>query len=328
MIPLLLFLAGWLPQQSNGDASLRGISAPSASIAWASGTKGTCLLTKDGGKTWKSVIVPEAEKLDFRDVQAFDAQTAYLLSSGSGELSRIYKTTDGGEHWTLQFTNQEPKGFFDSFAFWDRNHGIIIGDPLNGHLDILTTTDGGNSWKRTQGPAANLGEGAFAASGTAIAVAGKQDAWFGTGGARVFHSRDGGRSWSVAQTPLRHDSASAGIFSIAFRDRKHGAVVGGDYRKPKERTQSAAVTSDGGKTWQATPSMPGGFRSVVAFLPEANVLVVAGTSGSDWSKDSGKTWQPLANAAGNALAFASGKAGWLVGAKGQIFSWDGAVPVH
>jgi hypothetical protein len=33
--------------------------------------------------------VPGAEKLDFRDVEAFGESTAYLLSAGPGEGSRI-----------------------------------------------------------------------------------------------------------------------------------------------------------------------------------------------------------------------------------------------
>ena len=66
---------------------------------------------------------------------------------------------------------------------------------------------------------------------------GTREAWFGTGGlggGRVFHSEDGGQTWSVAKTPIRHDSASAGIFSLAFSDALHGVAVGGDYMKPDE----------------------------------------------------------------------------------------------
>ena len=43
---------------------------------------------------------------------------------------------------------------------------------------------------------------------------------------------------------------SAGIFSIAFCDEKHGVIVGGDYRKPDATRATTAVTDDGGKTWK------------------------------------------------------------------------------
>src|SRR5687768_6954939 len=92
----------WLSQSSGTTARLRGVSAVSATVAWASGGDGVYLKTTDGGATWKAATVSGAEALDFRDVEAFDADTAYLLSIGEGERSRIYKTTDGGRHWRLQ----------------------------------------------------------------------------------------------------------------------------------------------------------------------------------------------------------------------------------
>ena len=98
-------------QNSNTTENLRGVSAPSTNVAWASGTHGTYLRTIDGGNTWHTAQVPGAESLDFRDVEAFSADLAYLLAAGPGDQSRIYKTNDAGKTWSLQFTNQEPKGF-------------------------------------------------------------------------------------------------------------------------------------------------------------------------------------------------------------------------
>jgi photosystem II stability/assembly factor-like uncharacterized protein len=89
-----------------------------------------------------------ADSLEFRDVYAVDDKTAWLLSAGSGDKSRIYKTTDGGRRWLLQFTNQDPQGFYDCFGFWDSRRGLVVGDAVQGQLPILTTTDGGASWSR------------------------------------------------------------------------------------------------------------------------------------------------------------------------------------
>src|SRR4029077_15360981 len=113
---------------------------------------------------------------------------------------------------------------------------------------ILTTDDGGAHWQRQSGPVAGEKEGAFAASNSCLIVRGKRDAWFATGGpggARVFHSADGGKNWTVATTPIRNDGAGAGIFSIAFSDAMHGVAVGGDYSKPNENAHNVAITSDG-----------------------------------------------------------------------------------
>jgi photosystem II stability/assembly factor-like uncharacterized protein len=328
-MPLLacLFLAAaaqaqsWISQTTNSTASLRGISAVNPRVVWASGTGGTFLHTTDGGATWTAGKVPGGETLDFRGIRAVDERTVYLMSSGAGEKSRIYKTVDAGGHWDLQFTNPDAKGFFDSIAFWDASHGIVLGDALNGHAEVLTTADGGAHWQHEQTPDALPNEGSFAASNTCLFVLGSSEVWFVTGGpgsARVFHSTDRGHSWTVASTPVRNDSPSAGIFSIAFRDRMHGIVVGGDYAKDKEDRQNIAVTADGGKTWTPPRSGPKGFRSAVVYLDDAKMWVVTGTSGSDVSIDDGETWKQFDTGSFNALSFISSQSGWAAGGRGRI----------
>lgn len=312
----------WVMQQSGTTASLRGLSALSAKTVWASGTGGTYLKTTDGGATWSVGKVPGAESLDFRDVQPVDERTAYLLSSGSGDKARIYKTVDGGGEWKLQLTNPDAKGFFDALAFWDADHGMVVGDPVDGHFVVLTTADGGEHWERRTTPDALPNEGAFAASGTCLIALGKSDAWFATGGpgaARVFHSGDRGVTWTVATTPIRNDGASAGIFSLAFSDSRHGIAVGGDYNKPDDAGHNVAITSDGGATWtEPTGSHPAGFRSAVAYLADRKVWIAAGTSGSDISSDGGMNWKRFDSGAFNAISFASAKAGWAAGPRGRV----------
>ena len=290
----------WTEQTSGVTARLRGVSAVSDRVAWASGSGGTIVRTSDGGATWQRLTIPGAEKLDFRDVDAVSADVAYVLSIGSGDSSRIYKTIDAGKTWTLQFTNTDPKAFFDAMAFFDANRGIAFSDSVDGQLVILRTENGGAAWTRvpTAGlPPALDNEGAFAASGTNVAVIGRDRVWIGTSVSRVLRSTDGGRTWSAATTPVATGSA-AGIFSIAFRDTSHGIVVGGDYRKESEAVDNAAITSDGGKTWTAVKGLSG-FRSVVTYLPgAATTLVAIGPQGADLSTDDGRTWSPLAGATG------------------------------
>jgi photosystem II stability/assembly factor-like uncharacterized protein len=327
LLPAWTAAQSWTPLSSGTTASLRGVSAVNAKVVWASGTGGAFLRTTDGGATWRAAQVPGAEDLDFRAVRGIDDRTAYLLSIGAGGKSRIYKTTDGGVRWTLQFTNPDAKGFLDGLAFWDAAHGIALGDPVDGQFVVLTTVDGGDHWQRRPAPPALANEGAFAASNTSLAIAGTSEAWFGTGGpagARVFHSRDGGRTWSVASTPLRSDSASAGIFSIALSGKLHGIAVGGDYAKPAENAGNIAVTSDGGATWSAPQGAPpAGFRSAVAFLADRRAWIVTGTSGSDVSTDGGNSWRAFDSGDFNAMSFVSSAAGWAVGPRGRIarFRW-------
>lgn len=324
----------WVTHPSGVTASLRGVSAVSATVVWASGSNGVYLETTDGGASWRTAIVPGAEALDFRAVHGVDHRTAYLLSSGPGDKSRIYKTSDGGLHWTYQFTNSDPKGFFDALVFWNARHGIVLGDPVDGHFVILTTGDGGEHWQRQPTPAALPKEGAFAASNTCLVVRGAGEVWFASGGpgaARVFHSLDGGLTWTVAATPVRNDAASAGIFSLAFSDARHGIAVGGDYTKPGDSSRNIAVTSDGGRTWTEPPGAhPNGYRSAVAFLPDRRVWITTGPSGSDISADNGKSWQPFDAGAYNAVSFISSKAGWAVGPNGALaeFRWSTPAVKH
>lgn len=334
---LLLVFAGvahaqWESQTSGTTVRLRGVSAVNQSIAWASGEHGTYTRTVDGGKTWITNHVPGAEALDFRDVDAFSRDTAYLLAIGEGEKSRIYKTTDGGLNWTLQFKNSRPTAFFDAMAFWDSEHGIAVSDPVDGRFVIITTIDGGATWKEmpTKGmPLALEGEGAFAASGTCIAVQGKRDVWFGTGGpngARVFRSQDGGRNWTVTTTPLT-SGKTAGIFSVLFQDSRHGVIVGGDYTKEHEVGNNVAWTSDGGKSWQlAETKRPNGYRSGVALAHDSKGrnLIAVGPSGSDFSVSDGKSWRILGEEGFHSVSFAPrSNVGWAVGESGRIAKYKG-----
>ena len=85
-LPVGLFLAAqWHLQPPHTNASLRGIHSIGNGVAWASGTDGTVLRTTDSGSNWQTCpIPPGAEKLDFRGVQAFDRNTAVVMSSGNG----------------------------------------------------------------------------------------------------------------------------------------------------------------------------------------------------------------------------------------------------
>ena len=311
----------WQIQTIDTKADFRGLCVVSPNVTWVSGTKGTYTLSIDGGKNWSVGTVPGAEKLDFRAVKAFGENTAYLLSAGPGDASRIYKTVDGGKSWAMQFQSADPASFFDAIAFWDEQNGIALGDPVKGLFQLIVTSDGGANWKPLAAralPPAVSGEGAFAASGTCLVTHGTRDVWFATGGAksaRVFHSRDRGQNWEVSETPIVAGSASAGIFSIAFRDQNHGMIVGGDYRKPDASGATAALTADGGKTWMLIDKqLP--FRSAVAWAKDRWTAV--GTSGSHVSLDNGATWKLLDQEKYNSVGFTPTGEGWAVGPKGRI----------
>lgn len=323
VIASLVTAPRWDLQSSGVSSRLRGVSAASDRVVWASGANSAVQRTDDGGSTWQQQKVTD-DRLDFRDIDAINDQIAYVMSIGNGPASRIYKTIDAGVTWTEQFRAEDARAFLDAMSFWDADHGIAIGDSIDGSFFILTTTNGGRNWSRVSGglPPALENEGAFAASGTDIAVIGTSNAWIGTGAAakaRVLRTKDGGRSWAIAETPIA-SGKSSGIFSIAFRDVRHGVVVGGDYSKETNTVDNLAVTEDSGATWKLVKGLSG-FRSAVAYVPGLRVpaLVAVGPSGADYSVDDGRTWRILEGPGFDTLSFAPRRnIAWGAGARGIL----------
>src|SRR6185437_14412842 len=275
-------------QATTARASLRGLSVGSDQVAGASGSGGTVLRTVDGGATWSALPIPGAERQDFRDVKAFSDKVAYALAiAGNGGL---YKTA--------------------------------VGDPMGGIFLVLDTVDG-IAWKPDGTvPPALAGEGAFAASGSAIAVRGVQ-VWIATGGAataRVYHRSCPTCAWSVADAPMGGRGSGSGIFSIAMCDGRHAAAVGGDYTHPESTARSAAWSNDGGATWNAAAAMPAGYRSSVACNPSnRKLLLAAGPTGTDLSSDGGAHWLADAKENLNTIAWSGKNGGWAVGPRGAIY---------
>jgi photosystem II stability/assembly factor-like uncharacterized protein len=326
--------AQWQAQTSPTDVELRGLSVVSPTVVWASGQRGTVVHTSDGGAHWTRDTVPGAGTLDLRAIDVTSSTTAHAISIG--DSSRVYRTTDGGRTWSLRWSATRKGTFLDAIRFWDARHGIAMSDPVDGKLLVIVTNDGGDSWQEIPAdrlPAALKGEGGFAASGSCLAVFGTSHVWIATGGAasaRLYHSPDRGATWTVHDTPLRAGVPSAGVFSVAFRDARHGVIAGGDYEKPSLRGRNLATTSDGGATWTLTDSAatPAGYRSAVAIVPgtRTNTLVAVGLTGTDVSVDGGASWRSVDSTAYNSVVFASPGAGWVVGPKGRIARWSGAVP--
>lgn len=314
----------WEAKDSGTDARFRGLAAVGRSTAWVAGTKGTVLLTRDGGRRWRDVSPPGAGELEFRDVAAFDARHAVVLAIGEGEASRIYRTDDGGASWTQAFRNTDPKAFYDCVTFFDRREGIALGDPVDGKFRVLATGDGGRSWRVLPSdgmPAALPGEAAFAASGQCVVSSGRRDAWIATGGAaasRVLHSADRGRTWTVTQAPVPAGDPARGVFGLAFRDRTHGLAVGGDYRAGRPSERAAAVTADGGAAWSAATRPPAAYRSGVAWLPHGRSTALAvGPTGSEVTTDGGRTWTGFDTGSYDTVDCAPDGGCWAAGEKGR-----------
>lgn len=346
--------AQWTMQQSNSTASLRGIYNVGGGVAWASGAQGTVLHTTNGGQTWRTCAVPlEAENLDFRGIQAFDANTAIVMSSGAGALSRLYKTIDGCRTWKLVFTNPDESGFWDAIQFTSPALGVLIGDQVRGHFPMFFSTDGGDTWQQFDPKATGAvdkNQSFFAASNTALLMdptksmnALSAKFYMITGGGTTslitvnLHFTAGAICKDCVALSYTHPDLAtgetAGGFSLGART--DGAIlvmvaVGGDYKAPDKTIGTAASwIDDRGQNapWHASATPPHGYRSAVAYYASAKMWISVGPNGTDVSTDDGRDWRALKPTAGqtpdadknwNALSLP-----FVVGSNGRIGKFDG-----
>jgi photosystem II stability/assembly factor-like uncharacterized protein len=322
----------WTLTPTNSSQQFRGLSPVTEKVTWVSGTRGTILRTTNSGSTWTDIspqFDPSEDRsnFEFRDIHAWSAKAAVVLSIGEGNASRIYVTRDGGATWNPTFINDEDSAFYDCMAFEQgikSHHGLAMSDPVNGKFRLVETWDGGLHWSivpQNGMPPALTGEFGFAASGTCIeAAAGR---WYiasgGVDPGRIFYSSGSSRSWSVTNSTIAGGPA-AGVFSVRFRDSKLGIAVGGDFEKPTLNLDNAAWSHDGGKSWQKAESFPAGYRSGVSWVPghRKGIAVAVGTSGSDYTLDGGRNWNKLDNGTFDAVECISKHVCWASGSRGRV----------
>ncbi len=306
---------------SGTNASLRGLSVVNDNVVWVSGSNGTVGRTTNGGKTWQWRTVTGFEKNDFRDIEAFDASTAIIMSVA--DPAYILKTTDGGESWKVVYENKTKGMFLDAMEFWNDQSGIVIGDPLEGRFFMARTFDGGNSWQdlpMDKRPRADSGEACFAASGTNIRVLDKDEAVFVSGGtrSRMFSKND------PVTLPIIQGKETTGANSIAVWDHfkmkggKKMLVVGGDFNADSSRTNNCFYSNDGGQTWMAPLVSPHGYRSSVEYFSKTEAFA-CGLNGVDQTTDGGKTWVWISKEGFHVCrASKLGDAIYLAGGKGKV----------
>lgn len=322
---LLPFLALWMPgplaaqrltsRTDIVDVLLIGIHAVNDQVLWASGQRGTWIRTTDGGVTWASGRVPGADSLEFRDVHAVSADTAWVLSIGNGPASRIYHTTDGGQRWTMQFVASDARLFLDCFAFWDRGRALATSDTFEGGFRLFRTMDGGQRWvplPPERLPPAQPQEGMLAASGTCLATEGHARAWVTTTGRRVLRTTDAGERWQEASLPLTCAAAT-----VAMRDSLHGFAIGSGIEGDLPSGDNVAETRDGGASWSLVGRVPAPVYGA-AGRPGTRALIATGPKGGFLSGDDGRTWRLLSTENHWSVTFTPYGTAWMVGAKGRI----------
>ncbi len=305
---------------SGTKTSLRGLSVVNDNVIWVSGSGGTVGKSSNGGKNWKWMTVKGFEKVDFRDIEAFDASTAVIM--GVDAPAYILKTTDGGETWKTVYENKTKGMFLDAMDFMDDKYGIVVGDPTGGKVFVATTANGGDSWKEMdmdKRPAADSGEAFFAASGSNIRLFEKKF-YLVSGGtrSRLFTGED------KADLPIIQGKETTGANAIDIYDKGNGKasdrmiIVGGDFNADSSSEKNCFYSNNAGKTWKRPSEPPHGYRSCVEYLSQDDVLA-CGLSGVDYSFNGGRTWQWISKEGFHVCRIAKiGSAVYLAGGNGKI----------
>lgn len=309
------FRIGIEPVEAVCNASIRGLHILNDSLGWASGSKGTFLRMTDG-KTWKADTISGYTHLDFRDVHAFDHQTALLMAAG--EEGRILRTANGGISWTEVYTRLDSGIFLDGMDFF-RGVGYCYGDPIEGKFVVLRSDDLGKTWTELSAaelPDALALEAGFAASGTGVVCA-ENGVSIATGGdsvSRIFSFRNG--QWNAYRTPVR-SAEGCGIFSLVGTDDRLVAV-GGCFLDSTNALANCALSMDEGQTWKLVEeNRPRGYRSCVAYAALSKLLVACGTTGMEYSLNGGWDWVAISDVGYHTCSLAD-STGWAMGRGGRM----------
>ena len=298
---------------SGTKTSIRGLSVVNDKIIWVSGSGGTVGKSVDGGLSWQWNIVNGFDKTDFRDIEAFDENTAIIM--GIDCPARIFKTTNGGKSWSLMFEDTTKGMFLDAMEFWDDKRGVVIGDPINGNGFVANFQN--ENWASTSyqhRPALDSGEAFFASSGTNIRVLNKYDMVAISGGMRSNLFLDNKK----IKLPLLQGKESAGANSIAVKDSATFMIVGGDFMQKDSVTGNYCFTNDKGKTWISSLQPPTGYRSCVEYLGKS-YWITCGLNGVDYTNDDGINFRKISEVGFHVCRKAkNGNAVFLAGGNGRI----------
>lgn len=311
---------------SGTDTDLRGLSVVNNNVLWVSGSKGMVGRSTTGGKTWKWMTVKGFEKTEFRDIEAFDANTAVIMAIA--EPAYILRTSDGGDSWKVVYENRTKGMFLDAMDFSSPGDGIVIGDPINGKPFIATTNDGGNSWAEMDTRVTvDSGEAFFAASGSNIRLFANKKYFMVSGGIKSRLIQNS----SISNLPIVQGKETTGanaidIFDNGYPDKpgNHMIVVGGDFAADTLKKGICFYTTNGGKSWHEPKVPPHGYRSCVEYLSKKDVMAV-GLNGVDYSSDGGRTWRLVSKEGFHVCKIARiGNSIYLAGSKGRIarLEWE------
>jgi len=291
-------------------SDLCAIHAISGDVVWASGLNATVIRTNDGGNTW-DVMSEGLDSLHYPVLEAIDASTVLVAGyapAGANPAVKIFKTANGGQNWSNVYSS--PGGKIHNITMFDAFRGIAVGDPLNGEWTILKTEDGGAGW--VQMPGAPLQSGSETGYPGSVCWEDSLKGWFGSSESRIYHTADGGETWTVI-------NQTTGIVHVQHLAHSGSGMllIAGD--------GLLARSVDDGASWQVIPKP--GYASLDFIRYHDGILWAADAgTGLSFSNDNGDSWQlssiTLYRLADVSFIGALPYGIWVAGYAGAIFHSD------
>jgi photosystem II stability/assembly factor-like uncharacterized protein len=194
--------------------------------------------------------------------------------------------------------------------FTDAKHGWVGGD--GGFLSH--TEDGGANWfERPIGTNRAINDIYFA----------NQDIGFVVTGGSIFSTSDAGHLWRETRTFASSEfgGATPELYSLRFKDKKHGWVVGSVSRSDRVTGSILAMTTDGGRSWNVLQAPTGSELIHIDFVDDKRGWIVGAAGTILHTKDAGETWIRQDSGTTNTLYhvdFRNERLGWAVGERGTI----------
>ena len=261
-----------------------------------SGCRGAVRLSRDAGKTFKPLKLPETPG-SWRSVcvtsGGFLADGRFLLMGPPGSV--LVGNADTG---LLSNLAVGPQRNWRDAARLGKSGALLVGDGgararlKSGVKRELTHTSLGDSRSTV----------------TDIQIFNRRRAWAVFMDGEIHYSADGGKSWETLSRsepqPLR----------VSFVDEKHGYALGGHH--------SVLGTSDGGRTWKSLGSWPDAFFNDIFFVDRKNGWAVGKIGCLLRTTDGGQTWtldRLPTDRDLNRIQFVDRQRGWAVGDKQAVF---------
>lgn len=241
------------------------------------------LVTRDGGKSWAPISLPEGYSLS-RGLHFRSPEVGFItVSAQSGPDYRVLQTRDGGRTWKTLYKENEVALF--AVHFVTEEDGYAAGG-MNPRTErgpgqfVAATHDGGVTWEVVK----KMEERGSPFS--ALNFISPTEGWAATGGCwsmgasgpcggELLFTRDGGRSWNKTGT---------GVTGIRSVGKRAWSLRGGG-------ATTLYLTDDGGATWQNLWRPDAVQVQRLQFLsPQVGFL--ATNLGFYKTTDGGTTWAP------------------------------------